>query len=346
MNTDKYREFLLANIPSARPAGGNREIVCRCFECGDSQKDSQGHMYISIPQNNDEPSLFYCHRAVCQASGVVTHKKLMEWGLYQQDIAIELAQYNKHVLILDKNKKYNNSKVYSINNQYISNDDLSSIKLRYINKRLGTNLEYNDLLQNKIVLNLKDLLSSNHITEFTRYPNIIDELDKSFVGFISHDNAFVNLRNLTPGKVSKYIDIKYVNYNIFNKFDNTQRFYTIPNNIDLCRSDRIKLHIAEGAFDILSIYYNLRQTKEHSIYSSIGGAGYLGLCRYFIVTLKLLNVEIHLYPDNDIDDYIIYMIADLIRVFGIPLYLHRNTYSGEKDFGVPLYRIRECIYKI
>ena len=52
MNSEVYRNFLLANIPSASKASGGREVTCRCFYCPDSVDKSHGHMYISIPQSD------------------------------------------------------------------------------------------------------------------------------------------------------------------------------------------------------------------------------------------------------------------------------------------------------
>ena len=92
---------------------------------------------------------------------------------------------------------------YNLVNNYISFDRISEIKLNYINKRLGTNLNYQDLIDNKVVLNLYDVLNTNNIYNYTRDQRIVSELDQYFLGFISYDNAFINMRNLKRGGVSK-----------------------------------------------------------------------------------------------------------------------------------------------
>ena len=38
-------------------------------------------------------------------------------------------------------------------------------------------------------------------------------------------------------------------------------------------------------------------------------------------------------------------IKDFIKPYGANLYIHRNTMIGEKDFGVPINKIKEVIYK-
>ena len=231
-------EYLLNNMRGAHLVSGGREINCNCPICGESETVRRstrkgGHFYISVPQN-DEPMFYNCKRAVCQASGIVTHQKLIEWSLpVNNDVSVELTKYNSKIFKLSKNYKYKDRDVYLLNNNIIDSD-LSKIKLEYINTRLGLNLSYKDLIDNKIVLNIYDLFQFNNITKFTRHDNIVKELNDNFLGFISNDNAFINLKKLVDdGKVYKTIDTKYVKYNIFNKIDNSSSFYTIPTQIDI-----------------------------------------------------------------------------------------------------------------
>ncbi|MGL5751432.1 MAG: hypothetical protein ACRCXT_12940 [Paraclostridium sp.] len=282
----------------------------------------------------------------------MTHQKLMEWDLYESPDDLEnISKYNRYVSSLTKNKKYVDKKTYKLNNIYVSDNKLSIAKLNYINKRIGVNLNYNDILRLKIVLNLKDILKANNITKLTRHPNIIDELDVSFIGFISKDNSFINMRNLREGKVHKSINSRYVNYNIFNKFENTERFYTIPTNIELDRPDNIKFHLAEGVLDILSIYYNLRNQEDHSIYAAMMGGNYINSIYHFITTLALPNMEFHIYPDKDVytgSQYnkILNELRNVKYSFQVRIYIHTNLYDNEKDFGVPKDRIKEYIVEI
>lgn len=186
-------------------------------------------------------------------------------------------------------------------------------------------------------------MEENHLKP-TRNENIINSLDNGFVGFLSYDNAFLNMRNMDIIKdLYKGIDKRYINYNLIDKIDNTQRFYIIPTNIDIMNPNPIKIHIAEGPFDILSIYHNVRHDRDNSIFAAIGGKRYLGIIKYFINVMKLVNIEIHLYLDKDIENWLVDKIRDVLYPFFINIYVHRNMYPGEKDFGVPLSRINEKI---
>ena len=343
MKPNEYRQFLKDNLkPWAKDAGGYREVVTRCPYCPDSKDPNKGHFYISIP-GEDELSFYDCKK--CPAHGVVTPEKLIEWGITDINLLTELSSYNKRVSSLSKNKLYKDNIIFNINYNYITDDKLSRYKLSYINNRIGANLTFEDCKRLKIIINLLDLFKVNNLRP-TRHENIINQLDHNFIGFLSFDNAFVNLRNLEITKdIYEGINKRYINYNLFNKFDNSQRFYTIPTQIDLFKP--VTIHIAEGSFDILSIYLNLPQNRSgNDIYTSIGGNGYKGIMRFFITQLKLPNVIAHIYPDNDINERVMIDTANYLAPLNIPVFVHRNNYKGEKDFGVPSDRIHEIIEQL
>lgn len=187
------------------------------------------------------------------------------------------------------------------------------------------------MLREKIIINLKDLLRNNYL-EYTRHPNIIDQLDYSFIGFLSYDNAFINMRNLNLTNLIPSIDKRYVNYNVFNKYDNTTKFYIIPNNIDILKP--VRIHIAEGPFDILSILYNLNGGNiGNDIYAAATGSGYIGLLKFIILNLKMINIEVHIYPDNDVSDQKINRVKERLFLFNTDFYIHRNNSQEKKILG-------------
>ena len=109
MDMEKYKQFLLSVLPVAKSVSGGREINCRCMYCTDYKNPRKGHFYISIPQSEDEPSKFNCFK--CSSSGWVTTQKLVEWGIYDPDIAVELNEHNKKVM---KSPNYKSIKYNSI----------------------------------------------------------------------------------------------------------------------------------------------------------------------------------------------------------------------------------------
>lgn len=343
MNVQAYADFLLSHMNNAKYASGRKFINCRCPECGDSIHINSAHMYIFLPWGEDEVSWYYCHK--CHSSAPMNFKKLLEWDIYDQNIANELEELNRKVARGPKKSKYFNKEIYRVKHTIITQNEKTEFKRQYICNRLGLNLSYDDLAKLKVILNLNDILYENNIHKLTRNENIVNQLSSEFVGFLSIDNAFLNMRKTCPdGIVYEGIDKRYINYQIYDKTDTTQRFYCIPTRVDLNVPHRIKLHISEGPFDILSIFLNVRK-GESGIYTCVAGSNYISVIMFFLIDMRLPNVELHFYPDND--KYgttdAIWKIVNKIPDPTIPVYIHRNIMEGEKDFGVPEDRIKESI---
>lgn len=341
MNSDDYRNFLLASIPGSRKASGGREVLCRCRYCPDSRNPTHAHFYISIPQSSEEPSFFNCYK--CHSSGIVTNKTLIEWGIYDPNMGINITLHNKQIMKKSKNFQFKDDIIYNLRYTDITKDDLSKYKLDYINNRMGLNFTFDDCIRHKIVINLDDILIQNNLAG-TRDGRVLELLDSSFIGFISVNNAFVNMRKIVEEVLPYGLGKKrYINYSLFNKYDNTHRFYVVPTQYDLRKP--IKLHLSEGPFDSLGILYNLRNgIMDNDIYSNIGGSGYKGIIKYFINTLKLPNLEINYYPDAEIDQNIILDIAEALEPFHFPFNIIRNEIG--KDFGVRKAQMKPMMFSV
>ena len=340
INIEQYKQFLLSHMTRAKLVSGGKEIVCKCMYCDDRHE----HMYISIPQNPNEPSFYNCFR--CPAKGIVTSNTLNDWNCYDDTMALALLNHNKNIKIIPKGLKRN---VMNLNYSFCNNSNKSLQKLAYINNRLGTNLSLADTVKLKICLNLYDILNQNRQLSYTRNARDLQILNDYFLGFISLDNYFINFRRIVDEGIvpNKYLDSRYINYVLAENPDNTERFYTIPATVDFTNPHRIPIHIAEGPFDCLSIYLNVRH-QASGIYTSISGNNYASLIRHFVLALELNYSEIHIYPDNDKsgNDYKMKEVSDLCKPLRIPVYIHRNMKEGEKDFGVSPDRIIEGVYQL
>lgn len=342
---NQFTQFILSIFPTAKIVSNGREICTRCMYCSDSKDITHGHLYIHIPQDKDDAPTFHCFK--CQTSGLITSKTLIEWGVYNPEIGNETDKIIKNASKNNKFKGYNSIRYPFYNCVY--NTDLAYKKLEYIKNRIGIELSIEECMRQKIILNLKDVLDYpyNGINQYTRHPNIIQSLNDNFVGFLSLDNNFVNLRRICEeGILYKGIDKRYVVYNIHNKIENTEKMYIMPITLNLTKPEKVQIHIAEGPFDILSIKYNLRRNEE-GIFAAITGSGYLGFIVHLIINYEIFFFDLHVYPDNDElgSDNMMNKIKDFIKPYGANLYIHRNTMIGEKDFGVPVNKIKETIYK-
>lgn len=327
---------------NAKIVSGGKEILKRCHICGDSRDRTDAHMYIGL---KDGAILYNCFK--CNQSGVVDGKFMRDLGCYDPSI-INLCQ--------EQNSK-------SVNSTGTQSGSLRSIrpkslmipifsnafaekKLRYINIRLGLQLTMYDVAQLKIVLNLKEFLNFNGITQYTRDEGLMDLIDKFFIGFLSADNRYVILRRIAPeGKLPPFIDSRYINYNIFNT-NVGDKFYIIPAMINTLLP--ISIHIAEGAFDILSIYNNIRKPKgaSNSIYAAVCGKNYSSLVKYFILNCGFISFDLHLYPDSDVSDAEMIRIKNELKDFNVQIFIHRNRAPDQKDYGVSMDNIIDSAYKI
>ena len=326
---------------NAKIVSGGREILKRCHICGDSRDPTDAHMYIGY---KDGAILYNCFK--CNEKGIVDGKFMRDLGCYDPSIITLCQEQNLNSINSTRTQSGQLRHVNPKTLQFpISNNEFAQKKLDCFNRRLGLRFDNKDLIENKIILNLKEFLLFNGITRFTRNEELMDLLDKFFIGFLSCDNRYVILRRLVPeGKLPQYIDTRYVNYNIFNS--NGNKFFIIPTMVDVLRP--ISIHIAEGVFDILSIYHNLHKFNGYSnaIYAAVCGKNYMSLIEYFIMSYGFISFELHIYPDADVDDREMMRICDNLKCFNIEIYIHRNQFPGEKDYGVSMDKINDIYYRI
>ena len=344
---DALRKQLHELFPEAKDASGKREVTINCPLCEREGKPDHGrHMYISLGFD-DKPPMYNCFKSTTHR-GILSQSFLEEFSKHSQYIDTELMEN-----LEKENKRVSNLGAYRLNRnkQYgffilpSQNNALSDAKLRYINNRLGLALNYQDLKENKIILNISDLLRYNSIKTATRSEYIMNFLNTYFLGFMTNTNGSIIMKNISdPKKVQlpESIDSRYIKYNLV---DNAiSGYYVIPSNVDL--ASHVNIRIAEGTFDILSVFYHLcNQDRLNNIYLSIGSNAYLSAIKYFATSIGVVNATYHLYIDNDIPGHILPQIKDMISPLH-EVYIHINASPGEKDFGVHPSRISEYVYKL
>lgn len=337
-----FIQMIKSIVPEANVASGAREVAIRCPYCGDSRNNPRAtHFYISVPSNPDELSFYDCKK--CPAHGVLTDSVLRKIGCNDATTMINMQIHNARVLKLPKYKTLKKINIYPLNNNYIRNNVDNKQKLDYINNRLGSNFSYKDILDLKIFLNLYDVINSNKL-ELTRYKSIVDDLDKYFIGFISFDNSFCGMRKITDKELYKSINKRYINYNLVNKMDGSKAYYIIPTNVDVLNPTPIRIHVAEGQFDVLGIFYSLNDcNKYQNIYIAAGGKSYYQAVEFILTEIGIINYEIHLYPDKDVNDYEFSKVINILNMLPCNKYIHRNIHTDEKDYGVPKDRIQDAV---
>lgn len=312
----------------------NGFVSVRCPFCGDSKKSAtHTHLYVKVRVDKGERQWYKCQR--CGTGGVVDSYLMDLLNLYDQEF-----DYLKGVRDT-KLAKYAGNKGYRLNNTHTKllpplNNKSTKDKLSYLENRLGIKLEYKDILDLKIITNFYDFFNYNNIKNFTRKPFIMDGLDSEYIGFLTTRNEFINARKLGPE--DKYLK-RYINYNIFGIEDDTRKLYTIRTVPNVMK--KVKIVMAEGVFDIISIYFNLYNKKqdETTIYCAVLGMGYQAAIQYFM-KLGFIFADYEIYSDEGIplDDY-----RRLKRNFGHRLRDSKMTIcynTLSKDCGVPKDKIK------
>lgn len=324
----------LKTLPVHSLTTNRKEIAIRCPICGDSYKNSRStHLYIKLDVQDAEPHTYYCQR--CKAKGIVNQEFLRQLRIYNSDLSVAIGVNLKNASLKQGNKKVNYLKKAKLELPPIDeNDPYSKVKLKYINDRLGSNLSFKDLHDLKIFLHLYDLLEHNNIKTLTCKQQLGDTLDKNFMGFISYDNNYAIMRNLSKKVLP---DMRYHNYNIFSNYDNTKRFYVIPTKIDPTIMT-LKVCIAEGIFDILGVYLNVEKEHENTLFIGVCGTGYNLVIRE-IAKLGFLDLDIKFYSDNDQSVMMFKKIkAEFPFLRDTKCEVIYNTL--EKDYGVPPEKIK------
>ena len=345
---DILREQLHRLFPEAKEDGAGLNTLINCPLCNrEGNPDNNRHMSICLGFDG-KPLVYNCwrnssHRGLLTSSNL---ELLARDSLQPPDAGVleALDEYNRKSGRMNKFKLSSGS-TYKIDAVPIMDSELNEIKRIYISKRIGVNLSYEELVNDKVIFSLKDLLYRNYVKKATRAPQIIDLLDTYFVGFLTNNNGSVILRNMVAGKIDlpESISDRYIKYSIIQGAPSG--YYIIPTQSNVF--GHIDIHMAEGTFDILSVFYNLRGANRiNNIYGSIGGNSYASMIEYFLADLGLVDVCFHIYIDNDIKPHVLPEIQRLLRPLDIESHIHLNSKVGEKDFGVPAEKIQEYAYRL
>lgn len=329
----------LAEFPVYYPNRSKTQHVIRCQACGDSDNLSHAHLSIHIDVDDDRPMVYRCFR--CNDSGIVSLDKLYDWGIsLSEDDKSSFSIYTKK-----SKRKYNGLFNDNFEDYFIPEETqmvLNQAKINYLNARLGSSFTLSECRELKIVTNVQNLLAQNQI-RYNVEPKIIQMLQMNFIGFLSLNNNRIMCRNINPLSTDK--DFRWYNLILNEKNLNPYTFYSIPNSLNLYYTHDINIHVAEGIFDILSIYTNLKQrSKENNFYYASCGAAAANVMGFLIDRGINTGINLHLYADKDKSDdfhmkYLRY--ESNLYQWCDKIIIHRNRYTGEKDYGVPMEKIKD-----
>ena len=304
-------------VPVFRNVNGV-EYRIRCPICGDTQKDpNDSHCYIKCSNDPSEPMLWHCF--LCNNKGMVNKYFMSKLGVPQNVInKVELHRYYNRIPLLQE------TNIDIITGKPV----MESPQVRFIEARLGKGLTEDDYDRFKIVWDMNELCK--YITSQRVRNGLPCNIDS--ISFLSDNKSMVMSRTFDMGsKESQWRKITIVK-------SDQRSFYTIKTQLDLFTRDPIVVNIAEGIFDILSVYKNFREA-ENEVYIAALGSDYISALDYMIAKGFIgHNVLVKIYIDDGINEQS--LIRGLKRYKWIfkSISIFKNMKS--KDVGVPIDQIK------
>ena len=345
-NRDIKEEVLnrLKTLPVCIPNNEETQWTVRCPFCGDSSDLNHGHLSILIDRNNDEtPMLFRCFK--CETSGMLNANLMAELGCPLDGNLNQALKKSAR-----KSSGYNR-----FTNEYIMNyvvpiaqlDGITFPKLQYISNRLGYQMSPEEASSKKIILDLYQFMDANKIWIGNLKKWQVENLQNFYVSFLSSNNNILISRCIIPKEDQKFAMKRYLKAPIIVNNTNPNSFYSIPASVNVMSIEPINIHIAEGTFDILSIQKNI-PCNGTSLYFASCGFCPMTIIQYLVYTGLGYHLNLHLYCDNDKSDkdeiWVLKKHPEMIPWID-EIYFHRNSYSGEKDYGVPKDHIIDNVRK-
>lgn len=297
--------------PVFRRSSGYQYSI-RCPFCGDSQKDLRAtHMYLKCTPDPTEPILYKCFK--CDASGRVNDRFLGLLGIDPSKYPTMNRCYNR-LPTVDRSR----------GEMITGTPDLTSPQVIYIEERLGPGFSLGDYSKFKIVWDM------NRIRPYVSDRWIRDSLpdNETSVSFVSDNRSSILTRVFDPNS-----DVRWRKTKLFP--DEARSFYTIS--ADLSMFEPAVINIAEGIFDILSIYRNF-PSGENSMYTACLGKDYISALDYAIAMgLVGGNVSVRIYADSDVNrKYLANRLKKYRWIFD-SIVIRWNV--RDKDFGITPDRI-------
>lgn len=341
---------LLKTLPVCKPSSNLRNWVVRCPYCGDSRTSNHGHFSIRVDEQSSAPMIYRCFK--CNDSGLLTVQTLEDLGLrVSGDLTNGISFLNR----VGSNSSYFKDRIKKFKVPVPRDTAENAQKLDYINRRLGTSITYEECSEYRIILSIAEFMRFNGIKiSKDNTGSTIDiplrsirEFEKNYIGFLSSNNNKITFRDFTPDQSGFFGRYYKLTIDLMNRTPNT--FYGLRNQFDLLYDGLIEIHIAEGTFDILSVYKNLPHTdSQNSLFFASCGYGFNTILKYLVYMGVTTDVILHVYSDADKtdEDHIRSLRKGNLNLWLDHVFIHRNSYPGEKDFGVSPDKIREYHYEL
>jgi len=323
----------------------NGQINLRCPICGDSATLNHAHMYVSL----ERPHPWMCQR--CGAKGGYLTSELLEaLGCAER----EAAQYARDVMKAERRGggiRRRGPRLAAGEGRLElpppdRNDRRQLAGLRYIERRIGGELEDREIVRYKIVTSLYAFLDANGIQDVTVHQREADRLDETCIGFLSADESYIVFRTLDEDYVARG-GRRYTNFRVYQEWEGSKMF-VVRHNVDLL-SPRHTIVLGEGVLDLIGAeraFYPDQRWEPDFVGAACCGSAH-GAALRSLIGLGLLSPDVDLHADRE--PGALKKLKNLrdespfFRTPGFRLRVFQNHFDAslpKEDFGVPAERIR------
>lgn len=319
LKIEEFKQLLFKKTGYIKEVRGGEEIVTFCPWCETNKfgRSDPEHFYINVNSLK-----INCYRANCTDSRGMIFKLITKLGGNPKDYITDSSILSnwKNYIRTRRTKESFDIEEYD----YKENIDISEmvkLKTQYLQQRLGITYDIEKI--DRLVFSIKKFLAEKKIFISDKDKNIIDFLDRNFVGVIGNRGTIVNLRNIETS------DFRHFNLSIKDKafFKDFYGIRTGP-----IRKEKNTIVLCEGIFDLLvAIDSNeLKHLKKDTCFWACGfGTGYINTLFSVLDYIKIPQARLIILSDSnmDIDKYKYISKNPFIE----SLEVYWNKYK--KDFG-------------
>ena len=330
---DGFLDFLKSFCGKVYLNSTKTEIITFCPFCeGTHLNKRHGHMYIHV----NEP-VYYCQK--CGENGMIFKLIIQLGGKPDEFIDTTLLRISSTHSYVKKNLELDStSKEYNRTGSISGCSDNYEMKVSYLFKRFGTDIELNKIPG--LVLSVKSFIEENSISVTKWQAQYIDQIDKTFIGFVSSLGTTITFRNCADNEAFRYYKLPLMDRSNSYYYD----FYGLKTGMPNESTPSIVL--AEGIFDILVplISKTLEKVRLSSCYwaACLGKGSYQRTLISVLSYCKLVKANFHILSDCDVPLHFYKRLRDLPFVNNLNIYWNKRG----KDFGVlPIEPYMKELYK-
>lgn len=267
--------------------------LTRCPFCGDSRTTARtGHLYILVKPDTNYKMVYYCQK--CQEHGTVG-QELVTMLDGNESVLNCVMGINKTAISASHTQQEVGFRSFDVSLPDIVAPAYVK-KVRYVENRLGISIDKTLMRELKIIVSPYDFLVMNDIKE-TRYKkNMMNCLERDYVGFLSTGGSHILFRDITDTH-----EYSWLKYPIFYDSKYNHVFYSYSSgDIDVFDKDPITVNLSEGVMDAIGVKHHFYKDVSNDLNIAVCGRNYYSIIKWLVsIGVFGSQVKLNFYLDND-----------------------------------------------